>query len=365
MNITAKWGNTYLNREADRYENKLSEWVVEQTSILYMFTDAISAQPEIMDDYDAAVGWLDSIAKKYRTISVCYMANPYKAIPVIMNTGWIPGEDYRPETRPWYRTAVLSPNHFSISAPYIDAQTGNYCITFSRVVYGKQNEFLGIFGIDFFFDKLMMVLGESSSSSQYAFLVDSDGVIINHPNNDYGFVSGASVSVEDTEYAEAFHRENITVLRDYSGKLVSCLSRKTDSGFTVVVAMGWWDIYGGAVIVMISFIVLFGVCVAFIVALINRLIKWQANVNKQLTEAVAAAQHADHAKTRFLSQMSHEIRTPMNAIIGLDGIALRDPTISPHTRDELETGELKEKASELLDQAEEKVEQWRDKMAEA
>ena len=34
--------------------------------------------------------------------------------------------------------------------------------------------------------------------------------------------------------------------------------------------------------------------------------------------------------------MSHEIRTPMNAIIGLDSIALRDETIFPRTREELE-----------------------------
>ena len=34
--------------------------------------------------------------------------------------------------------------------------------------------------------------------------------------------------------------------------------------------------------------------------------------------------------------MSHEIRTPMNAIIGLDSIALRNPDLSPETRDQLE-----------------------------
>lgn len=48
------------------------------------------------------------------------------------------------------------------------------------------------------------------------------------------------------------------------------------------------------------------------------------------------AQSASRAKTRFLSQMSHEIRTPINAIIGLDSIVLRDESISPHTREELE-----------------------------
>ena len=58
--------------------------------------------------------------------------------------------------------------------------------------------------------------------------------------------------------------------------------------------------------------------------------------NRALTEALARAEEASAAKTAFLSSMSHEIRTPMNAIIGLDNIALRDPNISPQTRDELE-----------------------------
>lgn len=334
--ISAGWGNTRLSREADRYENQLSEWVTEQTSILYMFTDTISAQPEIMDDYETAVHWLNSVASHYPSVSACYMANPYAEIPVIMNTGWIPGEDERPETRPWYRETERAVNHFNISAPYLDAQTGNYCITFSRVVYGENNEFLGIFGIDFFLDKLMQVLGESYTSKSYAFLVDSDGIIINHPNKAYENNSGSGVRIGDTEYAECYNSADITVLRDYSGHLYSCLSRKTDSGFTVIVAIRWWSIYGSVVLVMILFLLLFGVCIVLIISLINRLIRWQEEVNRQLVQAADLAESANRAKSQFLSQMSHEIRTPMNAILGLNSIALRDPDLSPRTRDELE-----------------------------
>ena len=58
--------------------------------------------------------------------------------------------------------------------------------------------------------------------------------------------------------------------------------------------------------------------------------------NRVLVEALTRAEEANSAKTAFLSSMSHEIRTPMNAIIGLDNIALHDPNISEHTRDELE-----------------------------
>lgn len=43
---------------------------------------------------------------------------------------------------------------------------------------------------------------------------------------------------------------------------------------------------------------------------------------KELQAAVARAEEANAAKSRFLSNMSHDIRTPMNAIIGMTDIAL-------------------------------------------
>ena len=57
---------------------------------------------------------------------------------------------------------------------------------------------------------------------------------------------------------------------------------------------------------------------------------------KQVEIEKALAEESSRAKTSFLSNMSHEIRTPMNAIIGLDNIALRDPDLTPRTREHLE-----------------------------
>ena len=44
--------------------------------------------------------------------------------------------------------------------------------------------------------------------------------------------------------------------------------------------------------------------------------------NESLRKALEAAEEANQAKSRFLSNMSHDIRTPMNAIMGMTSIGL-------------------------------------------
>ena len=68
---------------------------------------------------------------------------------------------------------------------------------------------------------------------------------------------------------------------------------------------------------------------------------------KALQEALADAEHANKAKTAFLSNMSHEIRTPMNAIIGLNNIAMNDPAASDKVKVYLE--KIGDSAEHLLE----------------
>ena len=75
-----------------------------------------------------------------------------------------------------------------------------------------------------------------------------------------------------------------------------------------------------------------GACFVDVDAEMRRVVEQQ----QALSNALAAAEEANKAKTAFLSNMSHEIRTPMNAIIGLDSIALNDPDTPPRTREYLE-----------------------------
>ena len=55
---------------------------------------------------------------------------------------------------------------------------------------------------------------------------------------------------------------------------------------------------------------------------ITEQVKKQREQTQALQEALMQAQHANKAKTTFLSNMSHDIRTPMNAVIGFATIAV-------------------------------------------
>ncbi len=324
--VTARWGAVRIGRESDSYNSEVTVWTQKQQSILGMFANVIAADPTVLDDYDKAVKWLDDIVKNYNEVTVAYIANPYnKEYPVIMNNGWVGGPDFKVEERQWYIDTKRSGTGSSISRPYFDAQTGLYCITISQTVYSQDGKFLGIFGIDCLLDRLISVLDDSYTDEGYAFLVDQDGTIINHPFKKYEIGADNSVNIADTEYADAFNSDSATWLSDYDGRIVACRAQKSEiSGFTVIVVQNWWSIYGNVLLMVLVFLVMIVVSIVAVARMISRFIVWQEESNRQLVEAVNSAVAAEKAKSRFLAQMSHEIRTPINTVLGMNEMIMRE-----------------------------------------
>ena len=54
---------------------------------------------------------------------------------------------------------------------------------------------------------------------------------------------------------------------------------------------------------------------------VDQIVERERRQQRELSDALEAAQQASRAKTVFLSSMSHDIRTPMNAIIGFTALA--------------------------------------------
>nr|MCR5719824.1 histidine kinase [Lachnospiraceae bacterium] len=313
--VSYGWGNSRMRSKAAQYEYELSEWTNRQKSLLDMFVSVVSTNPDMIDDYEGMVRYLDRICQGYPDISVAYMANPEFEHTLIMNNGWEPDSDWKVEERQWYKDSLNSPQGWSISAPYMDVQTGGYCITISRCVYDADtSEFLGIFAIDFFIDKLVTILSDSYSDTGYAFMVDVDGNIVNHPYGSYQMTADSVKNVSELPYAEASAEDEETCfIKDYDGEYKALMSLENqENQFSVYVVSDIWPIYGRVFIYGVIALSIFLLCTILIYKLVTNMIIWQENVNKELKEAADAAMAAGNAKGRFLAQMSHEIRTPIN-----------------------------------------------------
>ncbi len=331
INVTAtyRWGNEMMRSQAEAYEFQLSEWIDSQKSILDMFVSGISVNPGVLDDYETTVDFLNRITQQYPDISVTYLANPDMDPCVYMNNGWKPEAGWKVEERQWYIDTVSSETGWNISAPYYDEQTGAYCVTISEAVYDAETgQFLGCFGIDFFMDKLVDILGGSYSDHGYAFLVDTEGDIINHPHGNYQMTSDSQTNISRLPYSEIKADGHSTkTIRDYDGSLrIITALRNEESQFIVYVASDMWMIYGRMIVYSVICLIVFGICIVLVYRLLSNLIRSQDEANSNMRNAADAAIAAGQAKSRFLAQMSHEIRTPINAVLGMNEMILRETT---------------------------------------
>ena len=334
VSATMSYGSGRMQGNVSSYQYQLDEWINTQKSIMDMFCSIISAHPEMLNDYEGTRRYLDDITQQYHEISVSYWVNEKFPYSVCMNNGWHPDADWHVEEREWYKETMASEEGWDISAPYYDKQTGLYCITFSKRVYdAKTGAFLGVFGIDFYMDKLVDILGSSYTGDSYAFLTDASGEILNHPYGKYQMTESGSTNVMELACGKADpDGKRVCFVRDYDDVTRAVIAvRNKRSHLTIYVASGLLRIYGNVLIYGVVTLLAMIVCIVLLYRLISRLFRLQENANRRIQESADAAIAADAAKTSFLAQMSHEIRTPINAVLGMNEMILRE-TADPGIR---------------------------------
>lgn len=254
-------GNVKITNEAENYNAEIEKWCLKQQNILNMFVSTMEAQGEMYKDYEKTRVFLDNITKDYEDISCSYLSDP--AIPgiVIMNNGWKPDAGFDVTQRSWYSEAIDNDDVF-ITEPYLDEQTGGFCITMSKRVV-VNNQTIGVFGIDFYMDKLTAILSDSYEGSNYAFLVDASGVIVTHPSEEFKLSPSVNVNVKDTKYARCMDDpKSVHTMVDFQhkAKTVTCISSKS-SPFTVFVVKDWFQVYLDFFITILFYAILFVICV--------------------------------------------------------------------------------------------------------
>lgn len=98
------------------------------------------------------------------------------------STDWVPPADYNPLTRDWYKTASAS-HAFIYTDPYIDADTKKYVVTMAVPVKNTAGAEVAVLAGDILLTTISdMVKTFQPYEESYAFLLDKNGVIIAHPD---------------------------------------------------------------------------------------------------------------------------------------------------------------------------------------
>jgi len=226
------------------------------------------------------------------------------------------GEDYVPQQRPWYQTAIRS-SGAEYTAPYTDLKTGLTILSLTREIYGKSGKYYGVMALDIDISWLTEY-AESLSFTEggYGMIVNQHLYTLAHPLNEYRNVSLQELGEDYAEISDMLRtdREVSAVnIKDTDGGRVIVFFKKLYNGWFVGVVMPV-DSYYSELYTAIFVLAVLGIVLAAILSCIML----------RLSGDKIRADEENRAKTSFLARMSHEIRTPLNAIIGIAQIELQN-----------------------------------------
>nr|WP_092073408.1 methyl-accepting chemotaxis protein [Dendrosporobacter quercicolus]NSL48071.1 methyl-accepting chemotaxis protein [Dendrosporobacter quercicolus DSM 1736]SDM61768.1 methyl-accepting chemotaxis sensory transducer with Cache sensor [Dendrosporobacter quercicolus] len=166
-----------MQSELLAHSNKLEGWLLskgkmlEMTAGLLQNTDEAQIQPSLLSGYKVAD----------QEISDLYLG--YTDGKMIDGSGWQPPADYDPRTRGWYKTAFES-KKLTFGAPYLDFVTQKMAVPVSIPLQNTSGQLRGIIGADVLLQTLVdNVKSITLQGNGYAFLLDSQGTILAHPND--------------------------------------------------------------------------------------------------------------------------------------------------------------------------------------
>lgn len=110
----------------------------------------------------------------------------------ISGDGWFPHTDpdwdfdWDPPGRLWHQSAMANPDQIMLVDPYVDAQTKQLVVTFSRTVRNEAGSIDGVIAVDVTLDKFSeIVSAEKITADGTTFLIDNIGLFVVHPDQSF------------------------------------------------------------------------------------------------------------------------------------------------------------------------------------
>ncbi len=205
----------------------------------------------------ATLAYVDTIVASNDNLSAVYVA--YDNQELVMSGGWIPPEDFDHRTREWYTAAKDLEEGVYVSEPYLDVQSGGYCITLAKPMISN-GTFIGVCGMDLYMDEMVALMESSYQDKAYAFLVSSANAIITHPNEELMIKDDTSYTLEtalDGKMKKLVEPGKSYLIKDHTFGMKSAMSADVPSvGWKVVYIMPAAENMKITIIVLILLVIL-------------------------------------------------------------------------------------------------------------
>ena len=225
-------------------------------------------------------------------------------------SGWIPAQDYSPPSRPWYIGAETQEGKIFFSEPYIDADTGGMCISFSKMLFDHSGNTYGILAIDLNLTRITDYLGNQKiSNNGYGVLVSDTMHFTTHSDERLigaSMIEGGSGYEKLAGMIEAGEQINAVRFMDDDGTDSIAFFRTIFNGWHIGIITPRSSYYSQ----VYTLGVVLG-ALGFGLMLVLSYLLVRTRVEKMRSD------EENQGKSSFLAHMSHEMRTPMNAIIGM------------------------------------------------
>ena len=210
------------------------------------------------------------------------------------------------------------------------ANSGRDVISICTAVFNK-NKFIGILRSLVYLDTINdMIKSISMGRNSYAWIIDSNGHIIMHPDKDMIGESITKTQIQNHDGDENLEQQVIEDMLN-GGQGTSCLVFDIFSDDKIVIAWSPIQISSDrwSIAVQVDFVTISApiadharkmyMITAIIIMIFFGLGTWFYIANREkerLVFEVSSAEKANKLKSEFLANMSHEIRTPLNSMIG-------------------------------------------------
>lgn len=224
-----------------KMEAKVTEYAGEVNNIFSNTSTELDSlvmmveQGQVSGD-EATLDYVDTIVAGKDSFSAVYVA--YDDKKLIMSGGWQPPEDFDYRTREWYTGAKELEEGVYISEPYLDEQSGGYCITVSKRMM-KDGEFIGVCGMDMYMDDIVALMENTYEKNEYAFLVSGGNTVLTHPSEEIALSADHTYTLDDVmkgKYKKLKRTDKRFLVKNYKFGTMAAMSKNVNSA-------GWKVVY--------------------------------------------------------------------------------------------------------------------------